>query len=167
MLPMLWRKARADQSTRSTTAASPITQIQCDQSVPPDPELKIDGKGSLVYKGSNKFFACPATDIEHNIYASPDFGQGKCVPIGLSASDCGAPPPPPPPLSTTVCPPKGTTTVWKTEMGTHTSVMTVTVSALVSNMTCPPPLTTKPCRSCGGGHSTAQTETRTASTFGL
>jgi hypothetical protein len=67
-----------------------MTQVQCDEGKQPCKGFsidEIDGK-TLLYNGSYKFYACPATDYEYNIYISPDFGQAECVPIELHKDDC-------------------------------------------------------------------------------
>ncbi|KAI0385401.1 hypothetical protein F5Y04DRAFT_276732 [Hypomontagnella monticulosa] len=69
---------------------APITQVQCNANTAPDDSFFIDSSGTLKYKGSSSFYACPATDTEYNVYVAPNFGQAKCFPITLQASGCGA-----------------------------------------------------------------------------
>jgi len=42
----------------------------------------------VTSNGSPTFYACPATDVEYNIYTVPVSGQDKCVEIQLTASGC-------------------------------------------------------------------------------
>ncbi|KAK1772114.1 hypothetical protein QBC33DRAFT_582346 [Phialemonium atrogriseum] len=104
--------------------APPTTQIQCDQGTAPDAHFSIGATGNLLYNSSPNFFACPATDTEYNVYVDPNFGQGKCFPITLQASGCGAP-------ATSPCPAAETSTVWQTL--TVTSVVDTTVTVAATN----------------------------------
>ncbi|KAK4442284.1 hypothetical protein QBC34DRAFT_431759 [Podospora aff. communis PSN243] len=47
----------------------PETQFQCDHGKAPETGFAISNNNTLTYHGSPKFFACPATDTEYNIYA--------------------------------------------------------------------------------------------------
>ncbi|KAI7773856.1 uncharacterized protein LA080_009707 [Diaporthe eres] len=68
---------------------SPISQIQCDLGKEPDKGFSINSDNVLLYHGSPKSSACPATDTEWNIYVAPNFSQAKCTPITLVADACG------------------------------------------------------------------------------
>ncbi|KAK3367632.1 hypothetical protein B0H63DRAFT_515449 [Podospora didyma] len=115
---------------------APTTQFQCDKGKEPTTGFSITDDNTLTYHGSSKFFACPATDTEWNVYVSPDFGQAKCVPIALKADGkCGTPP-----VKTSSCPvlpaPSTVTekvreTVWSTVTFTSnfTTVTTATLKA--------------------------------------
>ena len=67
----------------------PETQFQCDLNTAPVAGFTIGSNLTLSYNSSDKFYACPATDTEYNIYITPNFGQTKCIPITLMASGCG------------------------------------------------------------------------------
>jgi hypothetical protein len=95
----------------------PTTQVQCDQGKPPVSGFAIGADNSITYQGSAKFYACPATDTEYNIYINPDFGQTKCFPIQLTASGCGA--------EQSTCPAASTVT----ETAWQTAYQTVTETA--------------------------------------
>ncbi|KAH8891255.1 hypothetical protein GQ53DRAFT_765372 [Thozetella sp. PMI_491] len=69
---------------------APTTQYQCDEGKSPVSRFAIGADNTLSYNGNSKFWVCPATDTEYNVYIDPDFGQTKCFPVGLTASGCGA-----------------------------------------------------------------------------
>lgn len=143
---------------------APTTQIQCDHGKEPTPGFSVGGDNLLQYKGSSKFFACPATDTEYNIYVSPNFGQEKCFPITLKSSGCGA-------EASSSCPGVSASTVWITQWATETVSVAVT-STITSVESCPVTEssivstsitsqwtnTTVPCGKCSGhGNQTHQT----------
>ncbi|KAH7327024.1 hypothetical protein BKA65DRAFT_61319 [Rhexocercosporidium sp. MPI-PUGE-AT-0058] len=70
-----------------------IEQLQCDQGKSPIPGFSIGSNGSFSYSKDTKFYACPASDSEWNVYTTPVEGQKKCVEITLTASGCGVAPP--------------------------------------------------------------------------
>jgi hypothetical protein len=88
------------------TTDPPTTQIQCDSGAAPAPGFSLSADGTISYNNSSHFYACPATDTEYNIYVNPDFGQTKCIPVSLSASDCGS--------GGQSCPSQQTSIVWTT-----------------------------------------------------
>jgi hypothetical protein len=110
------------------SADPPTTQVQCNQGADPAPGFSISSDNTLQYNGSSSFFACPASDIEWNVYVSPNFGQLKCVPITLKADGCGT--------QSTTCsaaPPTTLyqtqwTTQWTTQWMTQQNNSTVTVT---------------------------------------
>lgn len=67
-----------------------VEQFQCDQGVGPTYDFAIESNGTLTSSGSSIFYACPASDIEWNLYTTPVVGQKKCVEIILTASGCSA-----------------------------------------------------------------------------
>ncbi|KAL1655281.1 hypothetical protein SLS61_002167 [Didymella pomorum] len=80
-----------DSNGRGCILTPPTTQFQCDVGASPTTGFAIDSSGSVTYNGSSKFYACPATDSEYNVYTTPVAGQNKCVEITLgSAGSCGA-----------------------------------------------------------------------------
>lgn len=109
----------------------PTTQFQCDHGKEPARGFSIDGARNLLYHGSPDFWACPATDTEYNIYVRPDFGQEKCVPIGLTASGCSE-------KATSECAPAST--VWQTHRETVTEDITQKITVVVTETpkTCQP-----------------------------
>ena len=121
-----------DSQGRGCILTAPTTQFQCDVGVGPTTGFSIGSDGSITYKGSGKFYACPYNDQGgYNIYTTPAPNQPKCVEITLasggacgasasSASACPAPstvtvtvpaapvstpPPMPPPMSSAMPPP--------------------------------------------------------------
>ncbi|KAK4442346.1 hypothetical protein QBC34DRAFT_313278 [Podospora aff. communis PSN243] len=102
----------------------PTTQFQCDEGKPPTPGFSIGANNTLLYQNSSRFYVCPATDTEYNIYIDPDFGQEKCFPVVLQTDGCG----------TESCPAVGPReTVWMTEWATRTEryMITETWTSLV------------------------------------
>ncbi|KAF3039143.1 hypothetical protein E8E12_003095 [Didymella heteroderae] len=80
-----------DSNGRGCILTPPTTQFQCDVGASPTTGFAIGSSGSVTYNGSSKFYACPATDTEYNVYTTPVAGQDKCVEITLtSAGSCGA-----------------------------------------------------------------------------
>ncbi|KAI1343076.1 hypothetical protein F5Y15DRAFT_276472 [Xylariaceae sp. FL0016] len=79
-----------DNGHGCVVTGSPTTQFQCDHGKPPNTSFSIDANNTLLYRGSTKFFVCPATDTEYNVYVSPDFGQTKCFSLTLTTSACGS-----------------------------------------------------------------------------
>ena len=80
-----------DNSGRGCILTPPTTQFQCDTGASPTTGFSISSSGSVTYNGSAKFYACPATNSEYNIYTQPVSDQEKCVEITLSSSgSCGA-----------------------------------------------------------------------------
>ena len=80
-----------DSNGRGCILTPSVTQFQCDDGVGPTTGFAVGSSGSVTYNGSSKFYACPATDSEYNVYTSPVEGQEKCVEISLvSAGSCGA-----------------------------------------------------------------------------
>ncbi|KAF2998192.1 hypothetical protein E8E13_004305 [Curvularia kusanoi] len=80
-----------DSNGRGCILTPPTTQFQCDVGAKPTNGFAVGSSGSVTYNGSSKFYACPATDSEYNVYTSPVKGQDKCVEISLSsAGSCGA-----------------------------------------------------------------------------
>ncbi|KAF3052451.1 hypothetical protein E8E11_009127 [Didymella keratinophila] len=80
-----------DSNGRGCILTPPTTQFQCDVGASPTTGFAIGSSGSVTYNGSSKFYACPATDSEYNVYTTPVAGQDKCVEITLSsAGSCGA-----------------------------------------------------------------------------
>jgi hypothetical protein len=106
----------------------PETQFQCDLNKPPMAGFAIGPEGSILYQGSADFYACPATDTEYNVYVHPDFGQSKCFPISLKASDCGVPSPSS--TSASTCVPQSTT-LWQTQTIVQNVTKTVTVAQTI------------------------------------
>ncbi|KAH8667085.1 hypothetical protein BX600DRAFT_540356 [Xylariales sp. PMI_506] len=115
----------------------PTTQFQCDQGKEPVTGFSISSDNQFLYKGSPSFFACPATDIEWNIYVTPDFGQSKCVAITLQTDGCGSQ------ASSCSAGPPSTVyqTQWMTQWSTLTNNETVTVTETKLE------ITTLPCTS--------------------
>ena len=91
---------------------------------PPDQNFAVWPNNVIMYKDSSKFYACPATDTEWNVYVDPAFGQTKCVPINLIASGCGE------------CTPEAPTTVWQTQTITQavTQLSTVTITTGITRV---------------------------------
>ncbi|KAF2625474.1 hypothetical protein BU25DRAFT_449910 [Macroventuria anomochaeta] len=82
-----------DSNGRGCILTPPTTQFQCDVGASPTTGFAIGSSGSVTYNGSSKFYACPATDSEYNVYTSPVSDQDKCVEISLSsAGSCGSGP---------------------------------------------------------------------------
>jgi len=80
-----------DSNGRGCILTPPTTQFQCDVGASPTTGFAVGSSGSVTYNGSSKFYACPATDSEYNVYTTPVAGQDKCVEITLSsAGSCGA-----------------------------------------------------------------------------
>lgn len=80
-----------DSNGRGCILTPPTTQFQCDTGASPTTGFSVGSSGSVTYNGSSKFYACPATDSEYNVYTSPVSGQDKCVEISLSsAGSCGS-----------------------------------------------------------------------------
>ncbi|KAF9693851.1 hypothetical protein EKO04_008437 [Ascochyta lentis] len=80
-----------DSNGRGCILTPPTTQFQCDVGASPTTGFAIGSSGSVTYNGSSKFYACPATDNEYNVYTTPVDGQDKCVEISLSsAGSCGS-----------------------------------------------------------------------------
>lgn len=80
-----------DSNGRGCILTPPTTQFQCDVGASPTTGFAVGSSGSVTYNGSSKFYACPASDSEYNVYTSPVSGQDKCVEITLSsAGSCGA-----------------------------------------------------------------------------
>jgi hypothetical protein len=52
--------------------------------------FSIDSNGTLEYAQSSRFYACPSSDYDWNLYTIPVIGQTKCVEITLTASGCAA-----------------------------------------------------------------------------
>ncbi|KAH6639795.1 ubiquitin 3 binding protein But2 C-terminal domain-containing protein [Boeremia exigua] len=80
-----------DSNGRGCILTPPTTQFQCDVGASPTTGFAVGSSGSITYNGSSKFYACPASDTEYNVYTTPVSGQDKCVEISLSsAGSCGA-----------------------------------------------------------------------------
>lgn len=80
-----------DSNGRGCILTPPTTQFQCDVGASPTTGFAIGSSGSVTYNGSSKFYACPASDSEYNVYTTPVSGQDKCVEISLSsAGSCGS-----------------------------------------------------------------------------
>ena len=80
-----------DSNGRGCILTPPTSQFQCDVGASPTTGFAIGSSGSITYNGSSKFYACPATDSEYNVYTTPVSGQDKCVEISLSsAGSCGS-----------------------------------------------------------------------------
>ncbi|KXT06441.1 hypothetical protein AC578_6082 [Pseudocercospora eumusae] len=60
-------------------------QFQCDLNKPPTYGFTIAQNGSILYQGSDQFYACPYI-TEYNVYTQWLKGQDKCVPIKLSTN---------------------------------------------------------------------------------
>ena len=135
---------------------APTTQFQCDEGKAPTEGFSIASaanNNTLLFRSSSRFYLCPATDTEYNIYINPEFGQEKCFPVMLRADggDCGGrpgecPSPPPPERET----------VWVTEWATSTQkyMVTETWTSLVpcSTSSSGSNNVTKPCARKGGCH---------------
>ena len=125
----------------------PTTQFQCDEGKAPTEGFSIATNNTLLFRSSSRFFLCPATDTEYNIYINPNFGQKKCFPVVLQADGgCGQPGecPPPPERET----------VWVTEWATSTQkyMVTETWTSLVPCSTSSSNNVTKPCAREGSCH---------------
>ncbi|KAI1002403.1 hypothetical protein K3495_g5795 [Podosphaera aphanis] len=85
-----------------------VRQFQCDKGVGPLHGFSIGENGVLSYSQNPTFYACPASEVEWNIYTVPVAGQLKCVAITLTADNCHAPAyhAPPPPVYQPPPPPK-------------------------------------------------------------
>lgn len=80
-----------DSKGRGCILTPPTTQFQCDVGASPTTGFMIGSNGDITYNGSGKFYACPASDTEYNVYTMPVKGQDKCVEISLaSAGACGS-----------------------------------------------------------------------------
>ncbi len=77
-----------DASGRGCILTPPTSQFQCDVGATPTGGFSVGCHGEVTYNGSSKFYACPATDSEYNIYTTPVAGQTKCVEVELTASGC-------------------------------------------------------------------------------
>lgn len=74
-----------DKNGRGCILTPPTTQFQCDVGATPTYGFSIGQGGLVEYKGSQQFYACPATDNgEYNLYTTPVAGQAKCVKVALS-----------------------------------------------------------------------------------
>lgn len=151
-----------DSRGRGCILTGPTTQFQCDQGAKPTGGFSIGQNGELSFEGSHRFYACPASDEEWNLYTTPVEGQDKCVKISLVADGCfdqattsKAPQPPPtekpsPPPQTEKPPPATTiektqtvektkssepTTIHKTDTVEHVSTIKVTQPADVKTET--------------------------------
>ncbi|KAG9229274.1 GPI anchored cell wall protein [Amylocarpus encephaloides] len=89
-----------DAMDRGCILTAPTTQLQCDVGATPTGSFSIGSNGELSHSGSSTFYACPASETEYNIYATPVDGQTKCVEVHLTASGCYVTQPPPPPATT-------------------------------------------------------------------
>ena len=104
-----------------------VEQFQCDQGVGPTYGFAIDSNDTLTYSGSSVFYACPASDIEWNLYTTPVTGQLKCVEIFLTASGCGA--------ATSVAPSVITVTVYDCGLVSSTSELAASTSPVAQTST--------------------------------
>lgn len=104
-----------------------VEQFQCDQGVGPTYGFAIDSNDTLTYSGSSVFYACPASDIEWNLYTTPVTGQLKCVEIFLTASGCGA--------ATSVAPSVITVTVYDCGLVLSTSELAASTSPVAQTST--------------------------------
>ncbi|CZT00310.1 uncharacterized protein RAG0_08389 [Rhynchosporium agropyri] len=82
-----------DHSNFGCLLTDGVEQFQCDENKPPIPGFSIASSGSFSYSSNTKFYACPASDSEWNVYTKPVEGQKKCVEITLTANGCGVAPP--------------------------------------------------------------------------
>ncbi|KAJ4994206.1 hypothetical protein SVAN01_00035 [Stagonosporopsis vannaccii] len=83
--------AFTDSKGRGCILTPPTAQFQCDVGASPATGFKVDDNGSVTHDGDSKFYACPASDTQYNVYTTPVEGQDKCVEISLeSAGSCGA-----------------------------------------------------------------------------
>jgi hypothetical protein len=87
-----------DSKGRGCILTPPTTQFQCDVGASPTTGFAVGSDGSVTYKGSSTFYACPVNDNGvYNVYSQPVSGQKKCVKISLaSAGSCGSSTTPPP-----------------------------------------------------------------------
>ena len=75
-----------DANGRGCILTPPTTQFQCDVGAIPTNGFSIGADGQILYEESATFYACPATEVEFNIYTVPVEGQSKCVEVKLSSN---------------------------------------------------------------------------------
>jgi hypothetical protein len=94
-----------DSHNRGCILTPPTSQWQCDVGASPTRGFSVGADGALLHDGSSEFWACPASEVEYNIYVTPVPNQKKCVKVGLNTdgncksaqgSQSAAPSPPPP-----------------------------------------------------------------------